>query len=229
LLIQACAFVALFFTAPVHEKTGAPAVASRLLEDIHLAQKSIARGHREQALMRVADALRRARDARTVGLSNGTLVLPVVPETPANPEVQTQYASIQVDVVATEKRLQAARTALEHGDLRRAGGELKAAQADVAMVSVETELPIVQARKNLRLAITHVQQQDWNSAQAALRASVQALNKLAGEHAGQARQLSREISRFADNIQHHKGAAKTIDAWWERIAGWQQPSTVRDR
>jgi hypothetical protein len=141
-------------------------------------------------------------------------------------EVEGGFTSIAVDMSEARTHLDAAKTALQSGDMAQADRSLLAVQNSVDMVSVESDMPLVKARQNLALALNQAKQGQMSNAQAPLTEAANALNEYrqlpGAEHSSEAAQLSKDIQNFMSVMDQKSQtqASEQIQQWWNRVADW---------
>jgi hypothetical protein len=137
--------------------------------------------------------------------------------------VTTGYTRILLDTSVTRRQLDAAKAALDGGDLKAADSALKTIEQSVVLESAATRLPLVKARENLTLASTAAARNDWADVKAELNAAAKSL----GDYAKVAPTadmadvgvLRQQIAAYAPNVeQQHDDAAGKINGWWVRVA-----------
>jgi hypothetical protein len=136
-----------------------------------------------------------------------------------------------IDVGVAAGDLTAAGTALNNGDLRAADQSLAAVQgAVVQKTSTATDMPLLRAREDLRLARYRVLDGKYKDARAPLASAGQALAEYArmnpGPHADRARVMEQDIDAYARNIAHdHSDAADRINGWLDTANSWSREMT----
>jgi hypothetical protein len=142
-------------------------------------------------------------------------------------EVTGESTRVAVNVTDAKKQLQAARDAIDKGDLGAARQSLAAVDADVKAESRVGDLPLIKARQNLSYALDDMRQQHFEDAVAPLRAASAGLKEYAqgqSGHAKDARELGSRIDALAGSVQQdHNGADAKIAGWSREINGWIQP------
>jgi YfdX protein len=136
-----------------------------------------------------------------------------------------EYTFIGVDLDKAKQRLDAAKTALQNKNLQSADDSLAAVQTDLVMETVASDLPLLTARENLGLAKSAAGKKNYKEAQTALKDASAALDRYANEpsaqHVQEAKDLSKTISSYSQNIsQNHSGAADKIGDWWRQVDNW---------
>ena len=121
--------------------------------------------------------------------------------------------------------LEAAKTALNNNNLHAASDSLDAVDNKLVMETVEADLPLVTARRNLALAEGAAQKNEYRETQTALQAACSALDRYAssssGSHAQEAKQLSQTIHAYSQDVmQTHADAVGKIDGWWHQVDHW---------
>ena len=141
-------------------------------------------------------------------------------------DVEGGFTSINVDMSEARTHLDAAKTALQDNNLSQADTALQAVQSGVSMMTVEADLPLVKARQNLAMALTHVKQGRMSGAQAPLKAAADALDSYrqmpSAAHSTEAAQLSRDIHDFVSTMKEktQSQASDQIQQWWNHVADW---------
>jgi hypothetical protein len=144
-------------------------------------------------------------------------------------QVTGESTRVAVDVTDAKKRLTTARDAIDRNDLKTAAQSLAAIDSDLKAESALGDLPLVQARENLQLALDDLRGQKPADAAAPLRLAAQALGQYANSgsrYASDAAKLRPDLESLAGSIsQDAKGADARIAAWSREIGGWIQPLT----
>lgn len=142
-------------------------------------------------------------------------------------DVTGESTRVSVNVTQAKNQLQAARNAIDKGDLNAARQSLAAVDTDLKAESRVGDLPLIKARQNLSYAIDDIRQQHFDDAVAPLRAASAAVKEYAqgqSAHAKDARELGSRIDALAGSIQQdHNGVDAKIDSWSREISGWIQP------
>jgi hypothetical protein len=132
----------------------------------------------------------------------------------------------KLDVTSAASRLGAARDAVERADWATANAQLGAIPNSIIRTSVEGSMPLMEARENLELARTRVQESKFKDAEAPLRAAAEDLaryGELHGAHATDIEYIRGQIDAYAHTIRHdHANAANQINAWLQPIDKWNQ-------
>jgi len=140
-----------------------------------------------------------------------------------------EYTTMSLNLPQAQPQLEAARAALEDGEMKTADGALAAAQNAVTFQSVAANMPLLRARQNLDLAAGQVRGGAFDVAQTTLRTAARQLQEYAtngGARADDARQLAREISSCADTIQTQRQAAGArIERYWDSAAALSGPAS----
>jgi hypothetical protein len=216
-----------------------------MLQETRSARQSIAAKDTAAALQHVHQALADANAARDQAVADGKpLNVPVdtsIDETVLYAPVKHNdsmkrdtnvrqvtgtYTRDYIDVGLASNELNAAETALNNGNLQAADASLAAVQAAVThQTSVQTDMPLLRVREDLRLARYRVLDGKYKDAEAPLTSAGQALAEYArinpGPHADEARAMQRDIEAYASNITHdHSDAAARIDGWMDTANTW---------
>jgi hypothetical protein len=226
--------------------------ATRLLQQVDLARQAFNSKNKQTALQHINEAL--SEQSRISGLVKAKNMAAIVPlysefdessvlgpieakrnnQKPSGSSATNsvgvedtagQFTFIGLDLDKTKRHLEAAKTALNSSNMQAASDSLIAVDSELVMETVEADLPLVTARKNLALAEGAAQKNEYRETQTALQDACRALDRYAsqasGHHAQEAKQLSQTIHSYAQNItQNHAGAASKIDGWWHQVDQW---------
>jgi len=137
--------------------------------------------------------------------------------------VTTGYSRILLDTSVARKQLDAAKAALNRGDLKSADNALKTIQQSIVLESVATRMPLVKARENLTLASAASARNDWADVKTQLSAAAKGLadySKIAPPaDVADVGVLQRQIAAYASTVdQQHNDAAANINGWWVKVA-----------
>ena len=139
-------------------------------------------------------------------------------------EVSGEYTTMSLDVTNAHDKLEAARIALDSGDMKAADQDLAAVQGGVVKVAGKGDMPLARARENLTLARARVQEGKFKEAAMPLRAAARALQQYEGQspaNAQSAEVMRIQMEAYADEIRkEHAGALERINAWWDQVSGW---------
>jgi hypothetical protein len=137
--------------------------------------------------------------------------------------VTSGYTQVLLDTSVARAQLDAARSALDGGDLKTADNSLKLLEQSIVLESSAARLPLVRARENLWLASVAARRGDRSEAKTQLQAAARALGyyRQAAPPADVAdvEVLQREIAGYASSPDSQRAdAAARIDKWWDRVA-----------
>jgi hypothetical protein len=140
-------------------------------------------------------------------------------------DAQENITISKLDVTSAAMRLQAAQNAIGREDWVTADSQLAAIPASVIRTNVEGNLPLLEARQNLRLARMRVQEEKFKDARLPLLAAARDLadyEKLSpGPRAQEAESLRQQIDAYSRTVRHdHTNAVNQIDAWLSPIDKW---------
>lgn len=139
-------------------------------------------------------------------------------------QVEGQFTSIGLDANMAAQDLRAAKQALSNGDMQTADRDLRAVQDNVVLVSVGSDMPLVQARENLALARMAAKQGNYQEVHADLNAACRTLGTYGEEgarYSSAAGNLRSQIENYNQSIQsNHADASSQIASWWDQTAGW---------
>jgi hypothetical protein len=136
-----------------------------------------------------------------------------------------EFTFVGLDLDKAKTRLDSAKTALNNGNNQAASDSLSAIETDLIMETDEASLPLLAARENLGIAEAASKDAHPKEAAAALKEASTDLDKFAAsnppQHADEARNLSKAIDSYAQNIgSSHTAATAKIDAWWREVDSW---------
>ena len=136
-----------------------------------------------------------------------------------------EFTFVGLDLDKAKTRLDSAKTALDNANNQAASDSLSAIETDLIMETDEASFPLLAARENLGIAESAVKDAHPKEGAAALKEASTDLNKFADgnppQHADEARNLSKAIDSYAQNIgPSHTAAAAKIDGWWREVNGW---------
>jgi hypothetical protein len=144
--------------------------------------------------------------------------------------METRITSGRLDVSSAATRFQDAEAAIERDDWITAGSDLRAIPESVVQTTVEGNMPLFEARQNLRLARMRVEEGRYKDAPAPLRAAPADLadyERLSLGPLGQnAEYFRQQIADYARTVEkHHYEAAKQIDYWLGFVDKWYEKAT----
>jgi hypothetical protein len=145
-------------------------------------------------------------------------------------EVQANITIGRLDINSAATRLQDARAAVERDDWMTADSNLRAIPESVLQTTVEGNMPLLEARQNLRLARIRVEEGRYKDAAIPLRAAAQDLTdyeKLGlGPLSQNAEYFRQQIVNYAGTVvKDHGEAAMQIDYWLGFIDKWYDQAT----
>jgi len=140
---------------------------------------------------------------------------------------EAQVTTGSLDVTSAAAHLAAAENAVRREDWLTADAELAAIPNSVIRTTVEGNMPLLEARQNLRLARMRVLEDQFKDAVAPLRAAAQDLanyEKLSpGPRVADAEYMRQKIETYSHLIGHRPAdAVAQIDAWLDPIEKWNQ-------
>ena len=141
-------------------------------------------------------------------------------------EVNGSYTTTILNVASARNHLLAAQAALEKGDLDAAGTDLAAVQADVVTKTFNGDLPLVQAKDNLEIALARVREGKYKDAILPLKSAARALDRFAHQNpapqpADVVSRFSIEIDAYAERItKDHADAPDRVTAWLNQVTDW---------
>ena len=136
----------------------------------------------------------------------------------------------KLDVNRAAAHLDSAQDAVMRDDWMAADSELAAIPNGVIRSTVQGNMPLLEARQNLRLARMRVMEDKYKDAKAPLEAAALNLRDFEelspGPHAQDAEYLRQKIEAYARIVSHRPAdALNQIDAWLDPIDHWYQEST----
>jgi hypothetical protein len=141
-------------------------------------------------------------------------------------EVKGNFSATVLNVSSARNHLLAAQTALNNGDLDAADLDLAAVHGDVVSNSFSGDLPLVQAKENLGIALTRVRDGKYKDAMLPLKSAARALDRFVHQdprprHADLAMRMSLEMDAFAERIEKdHRDAPDRVTAWLDQVTEW---------
>lgn len=137
--------------------------------------------------------------------------------------VTADYSRVLLDTSVTRRQLDAARAALNRGDIKTADNSLRTIEQNVVLESTATRMPLVKARENLTLASTDAARSDWPGVKAQLNAAAKSLfqyGKIApAADVADVNVVEQQIAAYAPDVEsQHGDAASRINGWWVRVA-----------
>jgi hypothetical protein len=141
-----------------------------------------------------------------------------------------EFTFVGLDLDKAKTRLDAAKTALHNGNAQAATDSLAAVETDLVRETEQTNFPLLAARENLGIAESAIQNGHSKEAAAALKEASKDLDTFASgnppRHADQARNLSKTVNSYSQNIgTNHTAAPSKIDGWWHEVDNWfNQPA-----
>jgi hypothetical protein len=145
---------------------------------------------------------------------------------PVVEDVESMRSLMKLDVNLAQDHLQVAQTTLRKGDLKLADAALSTIQNDAVSFQFDAmDRPLVDARENLMLAKTMIQEGKPADARAELQAASDALKEyqdLAGEHrATEVRAMRDEIEKLTPEIEKNRSESiGRITALWDQLIKW---------
>ena len=109
--------------------------------------------------------------------------------------------------------------------MQAASDSLAAAGTELAMETVQANLPLLAARENLSIAESAINNHRTKEASAALKEAAEDLKKFADsnppQHVEDARKLSTDMESFAQGLRaNENGASGKVDGWWHEVDAW---------
>jgi hypothetical protein len=143
---------------------------------------------------------------------------------------ETKITTGRLDISSAATRLQDAEAAVERDDWTTAGSDLRAIPESVVQTTVEGNMPLLEARQNLRLARMRVEEGHYKDAAVPLRAAADDLadyERLSPGPLGQnAEYFRQQITDYASTVaKDHQEAGARIDYWLGFIDKWYRQAT----
>jgi hypothetical protein len=143
---------------------------------------------------------------------------------------ETQITTGRLDVSSAATRFQDAEAAVERDDWMTADSDLRAIPESVVQTTVEGNMPLLEARQNLRLARMRAEEGRYKDVAAPLRAAADDLadyERLGLGPLGQnAEYFRQQIADYARTVaKDHQEAAAHIDYWLGFIDKWYKQAT----
>ena len=141
-------------------------------------------------------------------------------------EVNGRYTATILNVTNARNHLLAAQSALKKAIWTPPSVNLAAVQGDVATRSYSGDLPLVQAKDNLDLALARIRDGKYKDAILPLKSASRALDRFAHQSpaprpATMASRFSIEIDAYAERIgKDHVDAPSRIAAWLDKVNAW---------
>jgi hypothetical protein len=138
---------------------------------------------------------------------------------------ETKVTTGTLDVSSAATRFQDAESAVERDDWTTADSDLRAIPESVIQTTVEGNMPLLEARQNLRLARMRVEEGRYKDAAVPLRAAADDLadyERLSPGALGQnAEYFRQQIANYAGTVaKNHQDAASQIDYWLGYVDKW---------
>jgi hypothetical protein len=143
-------------------------------------------------------------------------------------QVSGSYNATVLNVSSARNHLLAAQTALSKGDMDAAAADLAAVEADKVIEVYNGDLPLMQARDNLVLALARVRDGKYKDAILPLKSASRAIDRYAHQeprphHADRAARVSLEVDALAEHIdKDHEDAAGRIAGWLSFVKDWDR-------
>jgi YfdX protein len=141
-------------------------------------------------------------------------------------EVNGTYTATTLNVSSARNHLLAAQSALKAGDNEAAANDIAAVQSDVTTTTMSGDLPLVQAKNDLAIALARVRDGKYKDAILPLNSASRALDRFVHQeprphHADMAAKMSLEMNAYAERIEKdHADAADRLAGWLEHVNGW---------
>ena len=140
-------------------------------------------------------------------------------------QVAGNYTDVAVSTKVAQVNLQAAKQAVEAGNLKRADLALADVQGGVSIDSIEANMPLARARENLILARSAAERGNYAEVHDALATARRALehycNNQGAPHAADAKALAQQIKDYDNTVQqNHANVVSKINAWWNETSSW---------
>jgi flagellin-specific chaperone FliS len=228
-------------------------LAGKMLDETNLARTAIkdknssaALQHVERAQTELRNLQARARGATMIPVyqefTSVSILQPVVAEQNAREgkgnrsttnakqepavvhQVAGDYTDVAVSTVVAKNNLEAAKMALQKGNLKLADNALADVQQGVSIESIEANMPLAKARENLILARAAAEKGDYAEVHAALKSASNALANYIHEsrpHSSEANSLKQQIDSYNASVQQNHGdAVAKINSWWNTTSDW---------
>ena len=139
-------------------------------------------------------------------------------------QVAGDYTDVAVSTKVAQVNLEAAKHALEDGNLKRADLALADVQDGVSIQEIEANMPLARARENLILARSAAEKGNYSEAHAALASASRALVNYSHErlpHSADANTLAQQITTYDKDVQQsHNNIVTKINEWWNTTSSW---------
>lgn len=218
-------------TLPGQTRLETANLGTGLLQHVDIARQALAHRDTQAALNEIAQSVAmadRIKDPAIPLSSDFDAVSTTVPvkRRSSVSEVTGNYTATILNVASARGHLLAAQAALQKGDLDAAGLDLNAVHGDVSNKSYSGDLPLVQAKENLDLALGRVKDGKYKDAILPLKSASRALDRFAHQdpaprHADVASRFGVEIDAYAERIaKDHADAADRITGWLDKVDDW---------
>lgn len=139
-------------------------------------------------------------------------------------DVEQQTTAEALNVNTAAERLRAAQSDVERGDWTAAETDLTNAGSLVRVASLDTEIPLARAQRNLMLARTRLMEGKSSAAAAPLREAAQALVDFEKQNPGPAAQQAEAMRQNMEAMARHHDEASSakIDEWLRTLEQWQK-------
>ena len=140
-------------------------------------------------------------------------------------EVELVNTRADLNVQLAKKGLEKAQTALTDNQVKEADRALVHIQTGVLFRFAEIDLPLETARKNIMLAKTFVEEEQYDEARFAMDVASDALENYeirAGEHrAAEVKQLREDMNTLAQELDKDQTTSiKKLEGWWDTMIEW---------
>jgi|GEM_PF-6224099 len=199
---------------------------------VNAAETALENNNRSQATHNLQQALDDHARAVSMARRNGdTMVVPLYRELldtaalwkGAVKKTITESTYVAIDLNKSGNRLQAAKKALDAGNLQAAKDTLGAVGSDLVAVNVTADRPLLTARENLAIARRDLQEHKDSQARAALTQASQALSRYQsgnGKYAAQAGALKTQLQAAIRNEHNDNSFGTKVESWWHQVTQW---------
>jgi hypothetical protein len=141
-------------------------------------------------------------------------------------EVNGTYTVTALNVSSARNHLLAAQSAVKAGDNDAAATDVAAVQGDVTTTSMSGDLPLVQAKNDLAIALARVRDSKYKDSILPLKSASRALDRFVHQepkphHAEMASKMALEINAYSERIEKdHTDASDRVAGWLDHVNGW---------
>jgi YfdX protein len=236
------------WTLPAQPRSDLANLGSGLLQQTDVARQAIAHRDTQAALDHIRQALAAADQIKAASKSTDEpLRVPIASDLDAVStmipakrhgsadrlkhnasvsEVNGNFTVTILNVSSARNHLLAAQTALNSSDVVAADRDLAGVHGDVSTNSFTGDLPLVQSKDNLEIALARVREGKYKDAILPLKSAARALDRFAHQdprprHANLAARMSLEMDAFAERIEKdNQDAQDRITAWRDQVTDW---------